>query len=666
MLALVPAGIALRGMPTPERTHPSFRRRLAGRLDRLNASAANLAAWLQLPIMVIIVFDVIMRRFLDVGSVMLQELEWHLNAVLFLFTMAYTYGRNLHVRIDIVRHKFSERSRDAVEIIGALVFLMPFAALIVWLGTGFTLHAWSMGEVSDAPGGLPYRWLMKAAVPVAFALLFFQGWVEAVRRNMLWPWLVALFVVSAFFRLLDAPLEPALAVSLEEWLPLLMFAVLAVLLFAGYPVAFTLAGVGIAFGVVGLAAGVFSLPEFNNVLLRIWGGLVQNLILVAIPMFVFMGIMLERGGVAADLLESLQQLMARIPGGLAIAVTVLGTILAASTGIIGASVVMLGVLALPAMLENHYRTELAVGVLCASGTLGILIPPSIMLVLMGDLLSLPVGELFVGALVPGLLLSALYIAYLITTCAVRPSLAPPRPPRHDGATARAPILGVLQTLVPPLSMIALVLGSIFFGWATPTEASGVGAVGAIALAAMYRRLTPSMFKEVVARSAATVSMIFTILIGATTFSYVFRSLGGDDVVATLFANLELGPWEVLLAVMAVIFLLGFFFDWLEITLIVLPLFAPIIGQLDFGGDLVDPRRTSVWFAILVAINLQTSFLTPPFGFALFYLKGTCPPQVTTAQIYRGVVPFVFLQLLALALVMLFPSLVTWLPSVLFR
>jgi tripartite ATP-independent transporter DctM subunit len=215
-------------------------------------------------------------------------------------------------------------------------------------------------------------------------------------------------------------------------------------------------------------------------------------------------------------------------------------------------------------------------------------------------------------------------------------------------------------------MIALVLGSIFFGWATPTEASGVGALGSIALAAMHRRLNPVMFKEVVQRSAATVSMVFTILIGATTFSYVFRSLGGDEVVAAAFSDLALGPWAILITVMGVIFLLGFFFDWLEITLIVLPLFAPIIGQLDFGGHLIDPRQTSVWFAILVAINLQTSFLTPPFGFALFYLKGTCPPQVTTAQIYRGVVPFVVLQLLALALVMIFPGLVTWLPGILFR
>jgi len=445
-----------------------------------------------------------------------------------------------------------------------------------------------------------------------------------------------------------------------------MFGVLALLLFSGYPVAFTLAGVGIAFGVVGLTLGSFSFLEFNNVLLRIWGGLVQNLILVAIPMFVFMGIMLERSGVAADLLQTLQELMERIPGGLAIAVTVLGTILAASTGIIGASVVMLGVLALPPMLENRYRTDLALGVICASGTLGILIPPSIMLVLMGDLLSLPVGELFVGALVPGLLLSTLYILYLVTVCTLRPSIAPPRPSRRTPAVVRELAPRVLKSLFVPFLMIALVLGSIFFGWATPTEASGVGALGTIVLAAMHRRLNADIMRQVIHRSAATVSMIFTILIGATTFSYVFRSLGGDDTVEALLSHLALGPWAILFSVMGIIFFLGFFFDWLEITYIVLPLFAPIIGQLDFGGHLIEPTKSSIWFAVLVAINLQTSFLTPPFGFALFYLKGTCPPQITTAQIYRGVVPFVLLQLLALALVILFPGLVTWLPGILFR
>lgn len=635
-------------------------------VDNLNGRVGELAAWLHIPLIIIIVFDVGFRRFLDVGSVMLQELEWHLNGALFLFTMAAAYQQHAHVRIDIFRQRFSEPLRDAIEILGSLVFLIPFTALIVYLSSGFTHHAWTLGEVSDAPGGLSYRWLMKATLPVAFTLLFLQGWAEALRRNMAWPWLLAVAILAGFLTLLDTSVELPLAAALEDVLPLLMFLVLALLLFSGYPVAFTLAGVGIAFGVIGLALGIFSFSEFNNVSLRIWGGLIQNLLLVAIPMFVFMGIMLERSGVAADLLQTLQELMSRVPGGLAIAVTVLGTILAASTGIIGASVVVLAVLALPAMLKNNYRTELALGVVCASGTLGILIPPSIMLVLMGDLLSLPVGALFVGALLPGLLLSALYLSYVITVCIMRPSMAPQVQVGTQAGTLQQVMPRVLKSLIPPMAMIGLVLGSIFFGWATPTEAAGVGALGALLLAAMNGRLNPGVVKDVVFRSASTVSMIFTILIGATTFSYVFRSLGGDDAIESLLTNLALGPWAILFVVMGVIFLLGFFFDWLEITLIVLPVFAPIIGQLDFGSQYIGPTQITLWFAILVAMNLQTSFLTPPFGFALFYLKGACPPEITTAQLYLGVVPFVALQLLGLVLVMLFPALVTWLPNVLLR
>lgn len=642
----------------------TFRLKAVRSIDALNVFVGELAAWLHIPIIVIVVFDVIFRRFLNVGSVMLQELEWHLNGVLVLFTIAYAYQKNVHVRIDIWRQRFSEPVRDVIEILGCIVFLIPFTELIIGLGLGFTQHAWTLGEVSDAPGGLSYRWLIKATLPVAFTLLFLQGWAEALRRPVIWAWLLGIAIVSAFSGLINTAFDPALIGVPEDYLPLLMFLVLGILLFAGYPVAFTLAGVGVAFGLLGLALGSFSFLEFNNVLLRIWGGLIQNLLLVAIPMFVFMGITLERSGVAEDLLQTLQQMMSRIPGGLAIAVTLLGTILAASTGIIGASVVMLGILALPAMLKNNYRTELALGVICASGTLGILIPPSIMLVLMGDLLSLPVGELFLGALLPGLLLSALYLVYLVTLCTVRPTLAPMNRDAVHAVSMRALAPRVFKSLIPPVAMIALVLGSIFFGWATPTEASGVGALGALLLAGMNRQLSVRVLKDVVHRSAATVSMIFTILIGATTFSYVFRSLGGDDAVESLLSNLALGPWGILFLVMGVIFLLGFFFDWLEITLIVLPLFAPIVNQLEFGSHFIDPQQITLWFAILVAINLQTSFLTPPFGFALFYLKGACPPEVTTAQIYRGVVPFVVLQLLGLVFVILFPGLVTWLPGVL--
>jgi tripartite ATP-independent transporter DctM subunit len=448
-------------------------------------------------------------------------------------------------------------------------------------------------------------------------------------------------------------------------LPLLMFLALAVLLFSGYPVAFVLGGVGLAFGAAGMLLGRFSALEFNSIVLRIWGGVGENLLLVAVPMFIFMGIMLEASGVAEDLLDTMQILLARIRGGLAMAVTLMGTVLAASTGIIGASVVMMGVLALPPMLRRGYQRELAVGTIAASGTLGILIPPSIMLVLMGDLMSISVGELFMGAFIPGFLLSFLYLIYIGIVALVYPAIAP-LPPEDSALPARALGRRVIRSLLPPVVMILLVLGSIFVGWATPTEASGVGAAGAVLLALANRRLTWSTLVDVTQRTATTVSMIFIIFAGATAFSYVFRSLGGEDQVDRILLTLPFGPWGILAILMSVIFLLGFFFDWVEITLIVLPVFGPVVGKLDFGAHLPDPHHVLLWFAILVAVNLQTSFLTPPFGFALFYLKGVAPPEVTVGHIYRGIIPFVALQLIGLLLVMAFPQLATWLPDVVFK
>jgi tripartite ATP-independent transporter DctM subunit len=452
-------------------------------------------------------------------------------------------------------------------------------------------------------------------------------------------------------------------VYIEDYLPLIMFGALAVLLFSGYPVAFVLGGVGLAFGLIGTAFGMFSPIEFFNIVPRIWGGLAESLVLTAVPMFILMGTALERSGVANDLLHCLQVLLRRVPGALALAVTAMGTILAATTGIIGASVVMLGLLALPIMLERGYNVSLATGTIAASGTLGILIPPSIMLVIMADLLSISVGTMFVAALFPGLILSGFYFLYIITVGALRPQLAPPLPADVGPATAVELALLVLRSFLPPVFLIALVLGSIFAGWATPTEAAGVGAAGAILLAALNRRLSLAVLRDIVQRTALTGAMIFFIFIGATAFSYVFRSLGGDDLVIGLVESMGLGSWGLLIVLMMVVFLLGFFFDWIEITLIVLPVFSPIIVLMDFG-DHVMRQEMIYWFAILMAVNLQTSFLTPPFGFALFYLKGVAPPQVKLQQIYRGIVPFVILQLAGLGLVMAFPDIALWLPRVL--
>ena len=451
-----------------------------------------------------------------------------------------------------------------------------------------------------------------------------------------------------------------------DYLPLMMFAALALLLFTGYPVAFILGGVGLAFGFIGMAFGdfYFSFIQFFNLVPRLWGegggGIAANLILTAIPMFIFMGTMLEKRGVATDLLRCLQVLLRRVPGGLALSVTILGTVMAATTGIIGASVVMMTLLALPEMMKRGYNMPLATGTIASSGTLGILIPPSIMLVIMADLLARSVGNLFFAAFFPGLMLAVFYMIYIFVLCRLKPELAPPLPEDMGPDSTAGLVKMILRSFIPPVFLVFLVLGSILFGWAAPTEAAGVGAAGATLLAILNGKLTWSVLKDVVERSALTNAMIFGIFIGASCFSYVFRSLGGDDLVIDLVESLGFGSWGLLILLMGIVFILGFFFDWLELTLIVLPVFAPIVALLDFG-DHVTGTDVIYWFAILMAVNLQTSFLTPPFGFALFYMKGAAPPGVNINQIYKGIIPFVILQLIGLGLVMAFPDIALWLP-----
>jgi tripartite ATP-independent transporter DctM subunit len=451
-----------------------------------------------------------------------------------------------------------------------------------------------------------------------------------------------------------------------EWfvdhLAVFMFLALVLVMFIGYPVAFVLGATGILFGFLGIAGGTFSVLQFGNLLPRIYGQAIQNPVLVAVPMFIFMGTMLEKSKVADELLYALQVLLRRVPGGLAIAVTILGTVMAATTGIVGASVIMLTLIALPPMLARGYNKELAVGCIAAAGTLGILIPPSIMLVIMGDLMQVPVGTLFTGAILPGLIMSGLYLVYIAVLCTFKPKLAPPlgllEGPQNPGELVRL----VVRSFAPAAFLIMLVLGSIFAGWATPTEAAGVGAFGAILLAIKNRQFSLRILQDVMRSSAITNALVFFIIFGATLFSYVFRALGGDDLVVEILKAIGIDTgWEVLVFVMALVFLMGFFFDWIEICLIVIPVFAPILAKLSFGATLTDPKIVLLWFGLLLAVNMQTAFLTPPFGFALFYMKGTVPPSVTMMHIYRGIIPFVFIQLVALALCMIFPEIALYLP-----
>ena len=455
-----------------------------------------------------------------------------------------------------------------------------------------------------------------------------------------------------------------------EYLPIGMFATLAILLFTGFPVAFVLGGVSLFYGFLGILLGVFHPIEFFNFVPRIWGQAAENLILVAVPTFVYMGVMMERSGVAERLLYAVQVILRKVPGALALAVTVMGTILAAMTGIIGASVTMMTAMALPTMLRQGYSKALACGSIAAAGTLGILIPPSIMLIIMADLLAVSVGSLFMAALGPGLILSALYLTYISTLARYKPHLAPPLPEDMLNVPRKEKIPLILKGFVPAALLLFMVKGSILFGWATPSEAGAVGAFGACVLAMIAGTFTWKIVREVNYSAALTIAMIFFIVISATCFAYVFRSLGGDDVVSELIMAAGLDSWGLLFLIMGIVFILGFFLDWIEITLIILPIFAPLVAGFDFG-DHVPPLaglqgdEVTFWFTVLIAVNLQTSFLTPPFGFALFYMKGLAPPEVSIADIYVGIIPFVALQLVGLILCLAFPWIVLWLPNTVF-
>ncbi len=445
--------------------------------------------------------------------------------------------------------------------------------------------------------------------------------------------------------------------SAGDVLSVLMFMAFIGLIFSGFPVAWVLGGLAVVFTALGNIAQVdMGQPVFvswdNSTLVvdRIWD-IMNNWVLVALPMFVFMGLMLDRSGVAQRLMINVARLFGGIRGGMAVTVALIGILLAASTGIIGASVVLLALLGLPQMLALNYKPELAVGTVCAVGTLGILIPPSIMLVLMADRLAMPVGDLFLGALIPGLMLGSLFVAYILIYAYINADAAPV-PKDHQPVNAKL-VLDVFLAILPPAALIIAVLGSIFFGIATPTEAAGVGACGATLLAWFNRQLSAQVLGQVLNETTRTTAYIFAIFLGATAYSLVLRGLGGDELIAGVLQSLPFEPTGIVIAILLFTFILGFFLDWIEITLIILPLVSPVVSTLGF--DLV-------WFTVLFAVCLQTSFLTPPVGFAIFYLKGVAPAGISVATIYRGVIPFVLLQLLGLGLIFVWPDLVVWLPS----
>ncbi|MCH7741544.1 MAG: TRAP transporter large permease subunit [Proteobacteria bacterium] len=452
-----------------------------------------------------------------------------------------------------------------------------------------------------------------------------------------------------------------------QFIPFIMFAAVFALLLLGYPVAMTLAGTALISAAIGIAAGTFE-PSFLIAMPSRLFGIVTNQTLIAVPLFVLMGVILEKSRIAEDLLDSMSSLFGTLPGGLGLAVTFVGMLMAASTGIVGATVVTMGLMALPSMLKAKYDPALAAGTICATGTLGQIIPPSIALVLLGDVLSnayqqaqlsqgiysprtVSVGDLFAGAIIPGLMLVVIYALYIWITALTRPEKAPPASVRVNDSSS------IFSSLAPPLILIVSVLGSILAGIATPTEAAGVGAMGAFLLALTRKSLSIEKLKAVTRTTTQTTSMVFFILIGASLFSLVFRGYEGDELVRNLFLDMPGGIVGATIIVMLVIFLLGFVLDFIEITFVVVPIVGPALMAMG-----LDP----VWLGVMIAINLQTSFLTPPFGFALFYLRGVAPPEVSTTAIYRGVVPFIIIQLFVLLIVAWQPKLATWLPSLLYH
>jgi tripartite ATP-independent transporter DctM subunit len=453
---------------------------------------------------------------------------------------------------------------------------------------------------------------------------------------------LALFLPTVLWPLAPLPIP-------EDWLAPSMFIGALVLIFSGYPVAFALGGTSIIFALLGIELGYFNVQLMLALPDRTFG-VMSNFVLLAVPFFIFMGTMLEKSRLAEDLLKTIGMLFGPMRGGLALAVVFVGALLAAATGVVGASVVAMGMISLPVMLRYGYGKELSAGVITAAGTLGQIIPPSVVLIVLADQLGISVGDLFIGALVPGLILAGLYGLYAAGVAVMKPEVAPALPKAVRDVTTGELMKRVLLVMLPPLLLILVVLGSIFAGVATPTEAGALGALGALLLALVNRRLSLDALKETMDDTTKLTSMVMLLLIGSTAFALVFRGLNGDLWIEELLTNLPGGVIGLLIVANLTIFILGFFIDFFEIAFIIIPLIAPAAAAL--GVDLV-------WFGVMVGMNLQTSFLTPPFGFALFYLRGVAPPEVATTQIYRGAIPFIGIQAFGLLLIILFPELVTW-------
>lgn len=608
-------------------------------IDTITKKIGYLTAILAIFLALLVGYDALMRYLFSAGSIALQEIEWHIFDIVFLLGLSYALKHDKHVRVDIFFVNYSKQTKAIVEILSMLFLLIPFSLFFLQGSFDMALQSFVQNEISSDPGGLKYRFIIKGILFLAFILLVLQAISEVIKsyarvenKKLLFVLIGIVFIIFAI-SLFHLPflLNPL-------WL---MFLLTLFLLMSGFQVAFVFAGVALLFSLVSEDLGLEVLEMLPY---RVYG-IMRNVTLMAVPLFILMGLILEKSKIAEDLLLSMGKLFGGIRGGLAISVVVVGAILAASTGIVGASVVMMSLIALPLMLKHNYKPELATGSIVASGTLGQIIPPSIVLIVLGDQMHLSVGDLFKSAVVPGILLIILYIVYILIYARLNPTVAPAIESDENYSDM---VKEAIKVITPPLILILAVLGSIFAGVASPTESAAIGVIGALILTAINKQFSFELLRYASIETVKLTSMIFMILIGATAFSLVFNELGGQDMALEFFAHDMGSKWAFILFAMLIIFLLGFFIDFIEIAFVVVPILVPIVHS--FG---IDP----IWFAILIALNLQASFLTPPFGFALFYLKGSAGDLVTTGQIYRGVIPFIALQILALVIVLLFPDLI---------
>ena len=649
-----------------------------------NEKMAKVFVWIPVALIGVTGFDVFRRFVIGIGSTALIELEWHLYSATFLLLMAYALQLDGHIRIDICYRLFSRRQKEVVDLIGDVFFLLPFAILYSFNSTDFAARSWSNWESSDAPGGLGMLFIIKTVLAYSMCMLALQGFAELMRKLLFYVKKIeyietnkcndmdlkysrALFFVVlgsmaifVFFAVTHHFMHTTYALAYGVLGITMLFAMFAAL-FTGYPLPFGLAVVSLLFA---FAGGLE--PAFLSISVLRTFAIMSNQVLMAVPLFIYMGLMLERSGLAGDLLRTIQMMFGPVRGGIAIATAIMGILLATTVGIIGASVVMMGLVCMPAMLRQGYDKPLTFGTICAAGTLGVLIPPSMPLVIMGDMMAQSVGKLFMGAVFPGLILGGLFIAYIFVRCQLQPGLAPVMP--KEERAALAPTTSVLarqivRSLLAPLTLIFTVLGTIFFGIATPTEAAAVGCLGAILLAAANRRLSWDVFKDVTRRTSILTSMLFTLLVGANIFSTVFGGLGGGTLIEGWLAAAPGGLWGAIVLVMLTIFFMGFFMDFIEIAFIILPILGPAVIALNRPGTEDFIPGFGIWFTILLAVTLQTSYLTPPVASSMFYLKGVNQKEVDFPSMYKGILPFVFLQLVGLGIIIAYKPIVLWLPGI---